>query len=165
MDDFIYGEPIPTQTNVNALINLIRVGGSYSATPQENAPFGVFTLNAEFRNVGETPLRDMSFEITELGNNNVLLNATNDQTGVGASFPVTDLGEDNLLTAGETFEVDFVIGLQQLRSFTLLANAFGGVGADASSAQSLGWNYLMDANPERAAQEAGSTVFLPVILR
>ncbi|MEM7538173.1 MAG: hypothetical protein AAF639_38750 [Chloroflexota bacterium] len=165
MDDFIYGEPIPTQTNVNALINLIRVGGSYSATPQENAPFGVFTLNAEFRNVGETPLRDMSFEITELDNNNVLLNATNDQTGVGASFPVTDLGEDNLLTAGETFEVDFVIGLQELRSFTLLANAFGGVGADATESKSLGWNYLMDANPERTAQEAGATVFLPVILR
>ncbi|MEM7032345.1 MAG: hypothetical protein AAF629_22530 [Chloroflexota bacterium] len=169
MDDFIYGEPQPSQLNVNAAINIINVSGSFDSTPQENAQFGVFTIQAEFRNVGDQPIKLMSFAVTELNNGNTLLNNTNGELGVGASFPIpgADLGEDEVLAPGESFTVNFVIGINQFRPFTLLVNAFGSVGAGVEGTIDLGWNYLMDANPTVSGQQAetGPVLYLPFITR
>lgn len=168
MDDFIYGEPQPETINVNASLNLIRIHTSFDRQAQVNAPFGVFTINAEFKNVGGASLKDLSFVVSELSNGNVLLNATNGVEGVGAAFgiPAAELGEDGLLTTGETFDADFVIGLHQLKPFTILVNAFGGIGENATTSESLGWNYQMDSNPGVGGQaETGEPLYLPLIVR
>lgn len=168
MDDFIYGEPQPSTINVNALINLTGTKLRLSPRAEENARFGVITLTATFKNVGDSPISNLSFVVTELSNGNALLNATNGETGVGASFSLaTDaLGEDGTLTPNETFDVDFRIGINRLRPFTLLVNAFGAVGNESASL-SLGWNYQMDINPasvEGEAQES-SKLYLPIVVR
>ncbi|MEM7129812.1 MAG: hypothetical protein AAF702_25995 [Chloroflexota bacterium] len=168
MDDFIYGEPQPSQLNVNAAINLINVQGNFDRTPQDNAQFGVFTINTEFKNVGDQPIKNMSFVVTELNNENTLLNSTNEELGVGALLPIpaTDLGTDEVLAPGETFNVVFEIGINQFRPFTLLVNAFGSIGADVDATVDLGWNYMMDSDPTVTGQQTdGSALYLPFISR
>ncbi len=167
MDDFIYGEPEPTAININALINLTRIRTRFSIRAQENARFGVITIKATFKNVGNTSVSNLSFVVTELSNGNALLNATNGETGAGASFPLpaNALGSDGTLTPNETFEVEFRIGLNRLRPFTFLVNAFGSIGAE-TEASSLGWNYQMDVNPASAeAEEEQSQLYLPFVVR
>lgn len=170
MDDFIYGEPTPATVNVNAAINLTRIRLRFSPRREDNAAFGVITLKATFKNVGESTIRNLSFEVTELSHGNALLNATNGETGVGASFPLPAdaLGEDGTLTSGETFQVDFRIGLNRLRSFTFLVNAFGSVGGE--EVDSLGWNYQVDVNPasvesEESEEELPNKLYLPLVIR
>lgn len=165
MDDFIFGEPQPATININAKINLIQIRRSFKRAAQADAPFGVYTIKAVFKNVGDTPLKDMRFVVTELSNDNVLLNSTNGISGAGAGFniPASDLGSDGVLTKDETFTVSFVIGLHKLRPFTLLVNAFGAVGSGSTS-ESLGWNYQMDSNLE-AADQAESYIYLPLVSR
>lgn len=150
MDDFIYGEPQPATININAALNLVGVKAKFDRSARSNAPFGVLTIKATFKNVGTESLKNLSYEVTELNNGNVLLNAASEVRGVGASLPLSAdaLGADRLLTANETFNVDFEIGLNQLRPFTLLVSAFGTVGADPTPSVELGWNYLMNSNPE-----------------
>ena len=169
MDDFIYGEPQPAQLNVNATLNLIDVKTAFDRTPQANAQFGVFTINAEFKNVGEQPIKNMSFVVTELSNGNTLLNNTNGELGVGAALPVpgNDLGSDQVLAPDETFIVTFAIGVNQFRPFTLLVNAFGSIGADVDAVVDLGWNYLVDSDPTVTGQQNDEvpTLYLPFINR
>lgn len=168
MDDFIYGEPQASRLNVDAAINLIKVKNRFAFKPQENAKFGLFTIEATFKNVGDQPISDLSFAVGELSNGNTLLNSTNGELGVGASFPIpgSDLGSDQTLTPGESFTTTFEIGINKLRPFTLLVNAFGKIGVDESETISLGWNYQMDANPRTAeAPASGSTIFLPFYVR
>lgn len=165
MDDFIYGEPQPTAINVNAAINLTKARILFSSRPRQNAPKGVLKIRATFKNVGDENIKDLSFVVTELSRGNVLLNAENGVQGAGArlSVPAEDLGEDGLLTPGETFKVNFEIGLNRLRAFTFLVNAFGAVGTGDVTAQSLGWNYQVDVNPASADQE--QSVYLPLVVR
>ena len=62
-----------------------------------------------------------------LSGGNLLLNADGGPGGVGAilSVPPASLGSDGVLDPGESFDVDFEIGLQLRRGFTFFVNAFG----------------------------------------
>jgi len=166
MDDFIYGEPQPAQIDVNASLNLISAQKSFDRTPKANAQFGVFTIQVEFKNVGDQPIKNMSFVVTELSNGNTLVNSTNGNLGVGGSFPIpaTDLGDDEVLAPDETFIVTFEIGINQFRPFTLLVNAFGSIGAGIDGTVDLGWNYQLDSNLEAASQSGGNFLYLPIVI-
>lgn len=61
--------------------------------------------------------------------NNLLLNADDGPAGVGAtlSVPNSALGDDQLLTPGDSVDVDFVIGLTKRRNFRISVDAFGSV--------------------------------------
>jgi hypothetical protein len=165
MDDFIFGEPQPAQIDVNAVLNLVDVQKAFDRTPQENAEFGVFTIQARFKHVGAEPIKNMSFVVTELSNGNTLLNSTNGALGAGASFPVPGavLGADEVLAPGESFTVDFVIGINQFKPFTLLVNAFGSIGAGVDGTVDLGWNYLLDSDLGAAGQREGNQLYLPAV--
>ena len=171
MDDFIYGEPQPSQLNVNQSINIVNVKNQFSAEPQENAEFGVFTIMATFKNVGDEPIQNISFEVAELSNGNTLLNSTNGELGVGANvqIPGSELGSDAVLAPGESFVATFEIGINQFRPFTLLVNAFGTIGEGVEGTLDLGWNYQMDSNPAAPDAEetatTSTTIFLPYISR
>ncbi|MEM8862293.1 MAG: hypothetical protein AAGD96_28590, partial [Chloroflexota bacterium] len=171
MDDFIYGEPQPSQLNVNQSINIVNVKNQFSAEPQENAEFGVFTIMATFKNVGDEPIQNISFEVAELSNGNTLLNSTNGELSVGANvqIPGSELGSDAVLAPGESFVATFEIGINQFRPFTLLVNAFGTIGEGVEGTIDLGWNYQMDSNPAAPDAEetatTSTTIFLPFITR
>ena len=168
MDDFIFGEPQPATINVNATLNLIDVDKSFDRTPQENAEFGVFTIKATFKNVGDEPIKSISFVVSELSKGNTLFNSTNGKLGVGASLsvPAEDLGTDGILAPGETFTVAFDIGINQFKPFALLVNAFGSIGDGVDGTVDLGWNYLLDSSLGASGQTGtDGAIYLPSIMR
>ena len=61
--------------------------------------------------------------MTELSGDNLLLNADEGTQGVGAT--VTPNVGDQVLSPGETVQVDFVIGLQTPTPFTFFVDLFG----------------------------------------
>lgn len=168
MDDFIYGEPTPAQLQVDAALNIVKVETAFDRTPQENAEFGVFTINATFQNVGDEPIKGMSFVVSELSNGNALLNSTNGKLGAGASFPIpgADLGTDEVLAPGESFVATFEVGVNQFKPFTLLVNAFGSIGDGVNGTIDLGWNYMFNSNPVQASQanDGSTSLYLPVVV-
>jgi hypothetical protein len=96
---------------------------SFDPTPVPDAPAGTFTIGATFTNTSGTPLRFPFFTVAELSGDNLLLNAEEGARGVGATV-TPDVG-DQLLSPGETVQVDFVIGLQTRTPFTFFVDLFG----------------------------------------
>jgi hypothetical protein len=116
------GEPF--FRTVNNLVTLDPdLDTSFSPTPVPDAPAGTFTIGATFTNTSGTPLRFPFFTVTELSGGNLLLNADEGHRGVGAT--VTPNVGDQVLSPGETVNVDFVIGLQTSRPFTFFVDLFG----------------------------------------
>ena len=95
---------------------------SFNPTPVPNAPAGTFTIGAVFTNTSGTLLRFPFFTVTELSGDNVLLNAEERPRGVGAT--VTPNVGDQVLSPGETVQVDFLIGLQTSTPFTFFVDLF-----------------------------------------
>ena len=95
---------------------------SFNPTPVPNAPAGTFTIGATFTNTSNRPLRFPFFTVTELSGDNVLFNAEEGPRGVGAT--VTPNVGDQVLSPGETVNVDFVIGLQTSTPFTFFVDLF-----------------------------------------
>ena len=96
---------------VNNLVTLDPdLDTSFNPTPVPGAPAGIFTISATFTNTSGTALRFPFFTVTELSGGNLLLNADEGTQGVGAT--VTPNVGDQVLSPGETVQVDFVIGLQ-----------------------------------------------------
>jgi hypothetical protein len=96
---------------------------SFDPTPVPHAPAGTFTIGATFTNTSGTPLRFPFFTVTGLSGSNLLLNADEGARGVGATV-TPDVGEQ-LLSPGETVQVDFIIGLQTRSPFTFFVDLFG----------------------------------------
>ena len=61
--------------------------------------------------------------MTELSKDNLLLNAEEGPQGVGATL-TPNVG-DQVLSPGETVQVDFIIGLQTSTPFTFFVDLFG----------------------------------------
>ena len=95
---------------------------SFNPTPMPGAPLGTFTIGATFTNTSNRLLRFPFFTVTELSGGNLLLNAEEGHRGVGAT--VTPNVGDQVLSPGETVNVDFVIGLQTSRPFTFFVDLF-----------------------------------------
>ena len=108
---------------VNNLVTLDpALDTSFNPTPVPNAPAGTFTIGATFTNTSSRPLRFPFFTVTELSGDNLLLNAEEGPQGVGAT--VTPNVGDQVLSPGETVQVDFVIGLQTSTPFTFFVDLF-----------------------------------------
>ena len=95
---------------------------SFNSAPVPGAPAGTFTIGATFTNTSGTALRFPFFTVTELSGDNLLLNAEEGAQGVGAT--VTPNVGDQLLSPGETVQVDFVVGLQTPTPFTFFVDLF-----------------------------------------
>lgn len=113
--------------SVNHRLLLADLSGSYDATPQANAPAGVYHAEATFTNVTEVQLTDLYFRVADLGAGNLLLNADGSPAGAGAklSLPNTALGDDGLLHVNESVTVRFDVGLASADVSTLTLNANG----------------------------------------
>ena len=94
-----YIDNVLQNPSVNHRLKLASSTGIYIATPQANAPAGVYRVTATFTNVTEVSLEDVYFTVANLGTGNVLLNADGSPAGVGAkiSVPAAALGGDGIL--------------------------------------------------------------------
>ena len=99
---------------------------SYSPDPVPDGPAGTFTITATFTNTSNdpTPIFNPFFKVTKLTGGNLLLNADGGSGGVVATL-TPDVGEDGVLSPGESFTADFEIGLQKKEKFTFLVDLFG----------------------------------------
>jgi len=118
-----------------ALTNVVTSFDSSKHAPLE--PFGstagVFTITATFKNTSAMPISRPFFSVTELTSGtpyrvNVLLNADRLIPGAMGSVLTGNVGGDDLLSPGEMFTTDFVIGLQSVEPFRFFVNLLEGSG-------------------------------------
>ena len=87
--------------------------------------------------------------------------------GVGSilSVPPASLGSDGVLNPGESFTVDYEIGLERRRRFTFFVDAYGvvnGINSNAPTSESGGAGFLIDvSNTDLGVRE----LFLPMLGR
>jgi hypothetical protein len=95
----------------------------------EGASFGTLLYRFTFTNTTSAALSDVFFEVVILTGGNVLCNADGGPGGVGStlSVPPVNLGEDRVLSPGESFTVEFEIGLASSASFDFFVDVYGAV--------------------------------------
>lgn len=150
--------------SVNHRLKLQNMSGSYSVTPQTNAPAGVYTVKATFTNVTEVSLEDVYFSVADLGMGNVVLNADGGAAGAGAIISVPDelLGADGILHTNESFTINFEVGLSEMDMSTLTIDANGTphdwIHPDpppAYDAQDSSFDFIVQAT---------NTIFIPLVI-
>ncbi|MGQ3685931.1 MAG: choice-of-anchor Q domain-containing protein [Candidatus Loosdrechtia sp.] len=128
---------------------------SYNPVPVPNGPAGTFTITATFTNESSTPIQNPFFKVVELTSGNLLLNADGGAGGVGATL-TPDVGDDGVLSPGESFTAEFVIGLQERKRFRFFVDILGVEEAGETFASQVA--ELRSTNPEtrRAKFRRGS---------
>ena len=101
------------------------VDTDFDATPCAKNCIGTFTITAEFKNTSSDTLSDLFFEVGDLTGGNVLCNADGGVPwGYGADLTVP---MDGVLKPGDTFVVEFKIGLRSMKPFIFEVDLFGKV--------------------------------------
>jgi CSLREA domain-containing protein len=108
---------------VNDLVALDELSTNYDPVPGLNAPAGRFTITATFNNYSSKEISNPFYEVVILTGDNMLLNADGGAGGAGSTL-TPDVG-DEVLSPGESVEVDFVIGLQTTAPFRFFVNVRG----------------------------------------
>jgi hypothetical protein len=108
----------------NGLVHLNSIHTSFNPAPVPGGPAGTFTITSSFTNTSSTPIDEPQFVVKQLSNGNLLLDADLPPGAVGARL-TPDVGSDGLLSPGESFDVQFVIGLQQRKAFTFFVDLLG----------------------------------------
>lgn len=113
-------------TVINDSLAASDVATVYDPTPADNAAAGVFTINAIFTNTSPDSFIDLFFDVAVLSGDNVVLNCDDGPAGVGCTVTVDadKLGPGGVLSPGESFSVEFQIGLKVMNSFEFLVNAW-----------------------------------------
>ena len=161
----IYIDDVLQNPSLNHRLKLESSTGTYDPTPQANAPLGVYRVEATFSNVTEVTLEDVYFTVANLADGNVVLNANDGPSGMGANISVPDglLGDNGILDVNESFTFVFEIGLASAEpsEFSLDAN---GVPVDWTLTDTLPAG---DANNMSFAFAISTerTFFLPIITR
>ena len=114
----------PAPEVVNQLATLVSLTQTRSHAPVTGGPAGTMTIRATFKNTSSTPIDTPFFVVTDLSEGNVLLNADGSPSGVGAKL-TPDVGADKLLSPGESFTTEFVVGLQNRRRFRFFVDLWG----------------------------------------
>ncbi len=109
---------------VNDRVELTSLIQERNRRPVTGGPAGTMTIRATFKNTSSTPIDTPFFVVTELSEGNVLLNADGSPSGVGAKL-TADVGADKLLSPGESFTTEFVVGLHNRRRFRFFVDLWG----------------------------------------
>jgi hypothetical protein len=109
---------------VNDKFSLLNVTTAFSPTPCGGASAGTFTIRATFENISSDDLLELFADVNTLTGGNVLCNADGGPGGVGSRLSVPLAGDfnDGRLAPGESFDVEFRIGLQSRSRFTFLVD-------------------------------------------
>ena len=97
---------------------------AYDPTPVPFAAAGRFRIRATFTNKSSIPVHDPVFKVAKLSDGNLLLNADGGPGGPNA-YLSPDVGQDSVLSPGESFTTEFVIGLQARKRFTFVVDVLG----------------------------------------
>ncbi len=93
---------------------------AFDPTPVPNGPAGTFTITATFTNISSSLIQSLFFVVRKLSGHNILLNADEDTTAM-----LTPDVDGEILIPGKSITQDFIIGLQDVSSFTLYVYVFG----------------------------------------
>jgi len=160
-----YIDNVLQNPSVNHRLRLTSSTGVYDATPQANAPAGVYHVTATFENVTEVSLEKAYFTVANLGAGNVVLNADGGPAGVGSkiSIPAAALGADGILHSSESFTFTFDVGLASAGASGLTVDANGAPHdwihpnpAPAYDANNASFVFALNAS---------RSIFLPLITR
>lgn len=148
-------------TNVNGALTVDNYMTTYDPTPAPSAPAGVYTIRATFTNQSTEDLPPLRYLITELSAGNVVLNALSGPEGSGGVVAMT---ED--VAAGETFTIDFMIGLQEQVPFNFFVDAYAladhSIPLVAAAANAPSFEYAMTAEDFRPTLQ-NNQIYLPLI--
>ena len=92
----------------------------FDPTPVLGGPAGIFTITSTFTNISSSSIKSPFFVLIKLSGYNVLLNADE-----GSTVMMTPYIDDGILMPGESITLHFIIGLQDVTSFTLFVDFFG----------------------------------------
>lgn len=106
---------------------------TFESTPcAPEASIGTYTIGATFKNISGDTLAILSFIVVELSGGNVLCNADGGTGGDGSRLSVSlEIREENGLFAppellpGESFFIEFKIGLASWQPFTFKVDIYG----------------------------------------
>jgi len=106
---------------------------TFESTPcAPEAPIGTYTIGATFKNISGDTLGILSFIVVELSGGNVLCNADGGTGGDGSRLSVSlEIREENglfvppELLPGESFFIEFKIGLASWQPFTFKVDIYG----------------------------------------
>ncbi len=145
-----------SQEVMNSLVEQSHIDTSFDPTPVLDGPAGKLTISSTFVNTSLTPIQHPFFKVIELSGSNILLNADGDP-GQIASTLTPDVGGD-LLSPGESFVVDFEIGLQTLGKFNLFVDLFGDlIGANNAPIANAGRDQTVRVNDTVTLDGSGSS--------
>jgi hypothetical protein len=122
-------EPFPARpfvTTVNSLVTMGPLTTSFDPEAVTSGSAGTFTIRASFSNASGVPIVTPVFVVTELSDGNLLLNADSPPGATGARL-TPSIG-DGVLLPGDSFEVEFAVGLQDRKAFIFLVELLGGIG-------------------------------------
>ena len=112
---------------INHRLSLLDTKTNFSPTPVQSGPAGTFTITATFKNISADKLTGLAFRVVQLTGGNLLLNAGPGSLGSTLTVPFTGNYLDGVLSTGENFKVDFIIGLASRNQFTFFVDALGAV--------------------------------------
>ncbi|MCB0212138.1 MAG: ExeM/NucH family extracellular endonuclease, partial [Anaerolineae bacterium] len=159
---------------VNNNLSNTSSSASYNPTPVANAPAGVYTISATFQNISAATIRSVYFEVTTLSGGNLLLNADGGPGGVGStlSVPLDTAGEDGdlVLSPGESFTVDFEIGLKKRQGFSFFVDTYGvvtdGVAMKSLFADNLGsFTFEIEDGQLTPTADSGQNLYFPLLIK
>lgn len=103
-------------------------------------PAGTLTISAAFKNTSTDTISRPFFRVRDLTGGNVLCNADGGPGGPGATLtvPLNDKLRNRKLDPGESFHIEFDIGLAGTKKFTFLVDIFDDPDSFAWGAN-LGW--------------------------
>jgi hypothetical protein len=166
----------PVKVNSQTVLKGIKIT-TLTTTPDATYPAqstqGVAAFSLKLENKGNA-LRNVSFRVTRLTNNNYLLNADGGPGQVGSklSLPNSALpGGNQLWDKQERLTQNFRIGLMSRRVFLLLVDVYASkttvtaAGADATGSaetEELVDSYVVEVDPEGAVT-LDNRIYLPVV--
>ncbi|MCP5003961.1 MAG: PASTA domain-containing protein [Planctomycetes bacterium] len=91
------------------------------------APSGTLTIGIWFANTSQDTLCSLYFMVNDISGGNLLCNADDGSGSIGSTLIVTLQGdlEDGLLAPGESFYVEFKVGLASMNQFDFWVDLFG----------------------------------------
>jgi hypothetical protein len=115
----------PDLVNINDFLALVSLSDTYNPNDiRPDAPGGVDTITATFQNISFKQLGHLQFMVQTLsGSGYKVLNASGN--GRKGSVVLVDLGDDKILSPGESFTQVFKIGLLSEQPFSLFVDVFG----------------------------------------
>ena len=117
--------PIP----IDDRLSLISTTTRRDPASVQGGPAGTFTITATFKSISFNNITGLSFLVallTPIGEN-LLLNADGGAGRLSLTVPLAGNYSDGVLSPGETFRVNFIIGLASLNRFFFEVFALGAV--------------------------------------